>query len=163
MPHNTATPTLERRVTRSMGRPLESVHNTTTASKQGKAGPSAPARGTISEPRRKAVDDWRREVVRHTETAQKVSSTSSHAGPHRGLAPPPRLSYQVSRRATRVAANLGLTIFSFASDWRSGPGLYARQQRGRMVPGHGRRPQELPRAQINSTSQPCLSPALISC
>ncbi|KAL1940684.1 hypothetical protein VTO73DRAFT_8119 [Trametes versicolor] len=95
MPRNTATPSLENRITRGMDRamPLKKVRNTTTASKQVKAGPSTPARSTISEPRRKAVDDWRRDVVTHTETAQTVSSTS-HAGPHRGLAPPPRLSFR---------------------------------------------------------------------
>lgn len=123
MPRTTATPTLEKRIARSMDRatPLKKVRNTTTASKQVKAGPSTPAHGSIPEPRRKAVDDWRREVVKSTETAQKVSSTS-HAGPPRGLAPPPRLSFRVSRCATRVT-NFRLTIFCFASDWRSGRGL----------------------------------------
>ncbi len=113
MPRYTVTPTFDKRDAHSMSRPMPCEHtqNTATMRQQEEAGPSAPTHTTTPAPPSKAVEDWRRNVAKQTGLAQRISSTTAApAVPHRGLAPPPRLTYQVSCCAARVV-NMGLTIF----------------------------------------------------
>ncbi|OJT11586.1 hypothetical protein TRAPUB_11895 [Trametes pubescens] len=101
MPRYTVTPTFDKRDAHSMSRPMPCEHtqNTATMRQQEEAGPSAPTHTTTPAPPSKAVEDWRRNVAKQTGLAQRISSTTAApAVPHRGLAPPPRLTYQTDER-----------------------------------------------------------------